>query len=226
MGMFDTVRIEGLKLKAPREVTSFLSKNNVELPTDFQTKDLENVMGTYIIKKNNQIYVERYVPTGKKVARNDFFSTWTDNRSFVERLYYKCKFRKIDQKESRLVPEMKKVEKKSDISSIFNFYTYEEVAGRLLDIEYTAEAIRGRIKRIKLTKWEIESESAAKKRKAEREVFDKKMLESFEARNKFKSQWYYPALKEIYNPIVLLTRLAIQGTCNFIVKQTYRWHGI
>jgi hypothetical protein len=49
MGMFDTVIVEGLKLKAPKEVFSYLKTNNSEFPVEFQTKDLENFLGNYKI---------------------------------------------------------------------------------------------------------------------------------------------------------------------------------
>ena len=42
MGLFDNIVIEKLKLDYPPEVDSFLKARNVELPTDYQTKDLES----------------------------------------------------------------------------------------------------------------------------------------------------------------------------------------
>ena len=80
MGLFDTVIIEGLKLKAPREVTSFLKSNNAEFPKEFQTKDLDSAMSVYTIKENGNIYIEERIPTGKKIPFNYPSWSWNDNR--------------------------------------------------------------------------------------------------------------------------------------------------
>ena len=227
MGLFDTIVIENLKLKTPPVVKDLLKEAGRELPNNFQTKDLDNSMTVYYIDKNSQMYVDQYVETGKRIKRDNFWSNWTDNRSFLERLFYRIKNKSLLGKPTSLtVPEFKKVKKKYTGTHTFNFYIYEEIAGRYLDIEYKAEVIAGKVKKIDLVRYEIESISVANKRKAEREVFDKKIQESMEARRKFTSSWYYPVLREVYNPFVFFTRSTIQWVCQQIINGLYKWRGI
>lgn len=227
MGLFDTVIIENLKLKTPPEVKTFLKAAQRELPTDFQTKDLDNSMTTYYINDNNQMYVDHYVETGKRVKRDNFWEKWPDNRSFLEKIFFRIKHKTLfDKPQSSTVPEVKKVKKKYNGTHTFNFYTYEEIGGRHLDIEFKAEVINGKVKKIELVRFELESPIAAKKRKADREIFDKKMQESFEARKRFTSTWYYPILREVYNPFVFVAKNTIQWVCQRIINWSYRWHGV
>jgi len=227
MGLYDTVIVEGYKLKIPQEIESYLKAVGKELPNDFQTKDLSSSMGTYYIDKNGQMYFEYYEETGKRIKRDDFWKTWTDNRSFIERMFFKFKNKAIyNRPVSRTVPEYRKAKKKFTETHTFNFYTYEEIAERYIDIEYKAEVVNGKVKNIELVKYNLESISAAKKRKAEKEVFDKKMQESFEARKRFTSTWYYPILRETYNPFIFFLKLLIQKVCQKIISWTYRWTGV
>ena len=227
MGLFDSIVIENLKLKTPLAVENLLKEAGKESLADFQTKDLDNSMIVYYIDDKNQMYVDQYVDTGKRVKREDFWSNWTDNRSFLERLFYRVKNKSLLSKPAQLtMPEFKKVRKKYTGTHTFNFYTYIEIAGRYLDIEYKAEVITGKVKKIDLVRYNIESVADAKKRKAEREIFDKKMAESFAARRKFTSSWYYPILKETYNPFVYVTRALVQWVCNKLIAWSYRWRGV
>jgi len=229
MGMFDTVVIENLKLpKLPREISSFLKENNTQVPSEYQTKDLDNCLSTFTIDESGQIYLTEYKPTGKKIPYNPPFSSWVDNRSFLERLYFKLVQRRIDRKypSPKTVDERKPVRVKSKITNTFNIYSYDEVGGRYLSLEYSIIAIDGKVKKIALSKHEIESEKDAKNRKKQNEEFEKKLSESISARNVLKSKWYYPILKELYNPFVFFTTKLIQKFCNKIISWTYRWTGV
>ena len=73
MGMYDTVIVEGLKLKTSKEVAAFLKANSAKLPSEFQTKDLENFLATYYINEAGQIFETVYKPTGKKKEYVDPF---------------------------------------------------------------------------------------------------------------------------------------------------------
>lgn len=228
MGLYDTVVIEGLKLKYPAEVSSYIKRLKAPFPSEFQTKDLDNSLSTFYIKPDNKIYREIYKETGKRVKREPLWLNWQDNRSLLERLYFKIKggilFKK--NKPSYTLPELKKSIIKSDLTSTFNIYSYDEVGGRYVDTEFCVIAVGGVVKKISLVKATIESEAHAKKRKADAAQFDQKMAASFEARRQFTSKWYYPILKEIYNPIVFFSKILIQNICNTIIKWTYRWHGV
>lgn len=227
MGMFDTVVIEGLKLPPlPKNVKTYLKTNNAELSNEYQTKDLDNCLSTYTIDKNGSMFATVYKPTGKKEPYKDIAGFFKDNRSVLEKLYYKFKFKKLDRTRPKFVDVRKPVREKVYFTNTFNIYTYNEIAGRFLDVEFELTAEKGKIVKIKFVKSELESESAAKKRKANDIEFNQKLEKSFQARRKLTSSWYYPLLKEVYNPFVFFSRLTIQAICNKILIWTCRWHGV
>lgn len=227
MGMFDTIVIEGLKLKAPKEVTSFLKANNASIPSEFQTKDLECALNTYRIKENGVIYKEERKFTGKKVPYKSLIDDWKDNRSLLEKLYWKIKNRKYSLLPSdRLIQETKVVFAKSRLTSTFTMLSYDEIGGRNLSLDYEIKAVEGKVKSVKLLEWNIESEKEATARHKSDEEFKKKMEESFSKRKEFQSRWYYPVIKEVYNPFVFFSRIIVQAACNTIVRWSYRWTGV
>jgi len=226
MGMYDTVIIEGLKLKTPKEVTSFLKTNNAKLPSEFQTKDLENFLSTYHINEAGQIFEIIYKPTGKKKEYVNPFKDWVDNRSFLEKFFLGVKSRTADTNDRPLVDETVPVKSKSKITKTFEIYTYTQIAGRYLDITYKVVAADGKVKSVKLGEWSIESEDKANQRHKDDAEFKKNMEISFAARRSFQSKWYYPILKETVNPAVFFARILVQSACNKIVTWSYRWHGV
>lgn len=229
MGMFDTVIIEGLKLPTlPREVSSFLEKNNKTLPNDFQTKDLDNCLGTYIIDSKRQVFLIEYKPTGKKIKYESPFINWVDNRSFLERMYFKIINKQLDRKfpSSKFVEERKAVRVKSKLTNTFEIYNYVEINGRYIDVRLSVVAIDGKVKEIVLIEASVESEKKSKERHKQNQDFDKKFAMSIEKRNQLKSRWYYPAIKELYNPLVFFASKIIQRICNKIISISYRWSGI
>lgn len=229
MGMFDTVVIEGLKLPSlPKEVSTYLAKNNSSYPNEFQTKDLDNFLSTFTIDSKGQIYVTEYRPTGKKIPYESPFKGWTDSRSLLERLYFKLVNKKLDKKypELRFVDERKSVKVKSKITSTFSIYNYEEIGGRYIDVEFNVVAVNGKVDSIKLQKASIEPEKDAKKRKIQNQEFDKKFADSIEKRNKLRAKWYYPILKELYNPFVFFSSKIIQKLSNKLLTLSSRWSGV
>lgn len=227
--MFDTVIIENLKLPTlSKEVTSFLKKSNKQVPSEFQTKDLDNSLSIFSIDSSGQIFVTEYRTTGKKQPYTSPFSTWTDNRSFLERLYFKFIRRQFNKKypAPKTVDERKAVKVKTKITSTFNIYSYEEVEGRYLEIEFSVVAIEGKVKKINLINAEVESEKSAKFRKKQNEEFEQRLSVSIAKRNNFRAKWYYPIVKEIYNPFVFFSTKLIQHTCHKISNLTYRWTGV
>lgn len=229
MGMFDTVVIEGLKLpKLSRDAQSYLDKSSATLPHDFQTKDLVNCLSTYTIDKSGQIFETEYKPTGKKVPYKSPFSGWVDNRSFLEKVYFKIKDKKLNYKYPKLkyVEERKPVKVKSKLTSTFDIYTNEEIGGRYIDVTYNIVANNGKVIKITLKESNIELEKDAKRRRSQQVKFQQKMDEDTVARNNLRAKWYYPILKEVYNPFIFFSTKIIQAICNFIIRQTYRWHGV
>lgn len=228
MGMFDTVIIEDLKkIKLSKEVNSLIKKSGQQFSNDFQTKDLDNSLVNFYIDKNNQIWEERYVPTGKKKPYEPLFEGWKDKRSFLERLYFNLKNRKFSTKPlPRLVEELKPKKIKSKLTSSFLIYTSKELNNRYVYVDVEVIANEGKVKSFKTVKIEIESLKDSVERLKRDKEFKLKMDESFKRRKEFTSKWYYPILKEIYNPFVFFTAKIIQYSCNKLVTYTYRWHGI
>jgi len=223
--MFDTVIVEDLKLKTSTEISKFLKENNTDLPNDFQTKDLDNSLATYKIDKNYQFWVNTPVETGKRVTCKPLFMNWKDNRSFLERLYFKFKYRPFTSTpKSR--PEIVYKWQKAKTTNTIEIYSYKEINERYVDISFSVKIIDGKIKSIDQLSATIESVAEAKKRKARNQEFEKNIKEQFDKRNKFVSRWYYPVLKETINPLIFFTRLAIQAICQKIISWTYRWKSL
>jgi hypothetical protein len=226
MGMFDTVIVEGLKLKAPKEITSFLKANNAEFPTEFQTKDLENFLGTYKINAKGEVHREERKPTGKKIPYELPFKNWRDNRPWLERVYWKFKYKAYKEEDTKLIDETKPVFLKVKFTNTFTMLAVEEVGGRSLVLDYEVKVVDGKVKSVKLIEWSIESEEKANQRHKDDAEFKKNMEISFAARRSFQSKWYYPVLKEIVNPVIFLIRILVQKICNKIVTWSYSWHGV
>jgi len=224
--MFDTVVVEGLKLKAPKEVTSFLKANNVDFPNEFQTKDLDCALHTFKIKESGDIFVEERKPTGKKIPYNTPFTGWTNNRPYLERLYWHFKNKKYSTPLPKLVDETKAVFVKTKLTDTFAMLSYDEVGGRYISLDYEVKAIEGKVKSVKLLEWSIESEKESLNRHKENKLFDEKRDASFAKRREFQSRWYYPVIREIYNPFLFFTKLAVQNICNTLVRWSYRWTGV
>ena len=226
MGMYDTVIVEGLKLKAPKEITSFLKDNNAELPSEFQTKDLENVLGTYKLNAKGDIFSEERRPTGKKIPYELPCLNWKDTRSWLERVYWKFKFKKYEKKDIKLIDETKPVFVKTKFTNTFAMLAVEEISGRNLTLDYEVKVIDGKVKSTKLLKWSLESEKDARERKQDSDEFLLQMDRSIAKHRELKSKWYYPILKETYNPFIFFSRLIAQAICNSIIRWSYRWTGV
>jgi hypothetical protein len=226
MGMYDTVIVEGLKLKTSKEVAAFLKANSAKLPSEFQTKDLENFLATCYINEAGQIFETVYKPTGKKKEYVNPFKDWVDNRSFLEKLFFNVKYKTDNSSEKTLVDERIPVKSKSKITKTFEIYTYVEVAGRYLDLSYDIVVADGKVKSVKLRECSVESEEKADQRHKNDAEFKKNMEISFAARRAFQSKWYYPVLKETVNPVIFFAKLLVQKLCSKVVTWSYRWHGV
>lgn len=222
MGMFDEIYVEKLQVLAPKAVIQFLQQHNAVIPSDFQTKDLDNVLSHYIIKANGQMMVREYVATGKTEPYVPI--TFTDNRSFLERVYYNYAFPRSKAPVRRKC--LKEVIKKVNYTKTFNMYCSEKVGGRHLSIDFTVTVIKGKVKSIVYLKHDLESEKDAKHRNQQDALFTIKMDQSFAAHRQLKSRWYYPLLKEILNPAIFFTRLLTQKICGKVMHCSNRWHGV
>jgi len=227
MGMFDTIIIEGLKLKAPKEVTSFLKANNAEFPKEFQTKDLDNVLGTYKLNAKGDVYSEERKPTGKKIPYGLPFLSWKDDRAWLERVYWNYKHKEYKKEDIKLIDETKPVfviVKK--FTNTFTMLAVEDIGGRSLTLDYEVKVIDGKVKSTKLIEWSLESEKDAQKRRQDDEEFQLQTDRTLAKRRALRSKWYYPILKETYNPFIFFTRLTVQSICNALIRCSYRWIGV
>lgn len=225
MGMFDTVVVEGLRLPAPgKEVSKYLKEVSSELPNDYQTKDLDNSMSTYFIDSKAQLWHNQMRATGKKIVRE--LPVFRNNDSFLETLYFNFKFRKYNSKKNNLWPEFRPIKTKSFYTGDINFYNYTEIQGRYVEVEYAASFIKGKARSIKLIKSELEPVASAKKRRNRDETFFNKLKEDSARRAEFKSKWYYPVLRETYNPLIFFLKLLVQWSCSKITAWSYKWRGV
>ena len=225
--MFDTIIVEGLKLKAPKEVTSFLKAHNAEFPTEFQTKDLDNVLGTYKLNAKGDVFREERKPTGKKIPYELPFLKWKDERAWLERVYWKYTHKEYKKEDIKLIDETKPVfviVKK--FTNTFTMLAVEDIGGRSLTLDYEVKVIDGKVKSTKLLEWSLESEKDAQKRKQDNDEFLLQMDKTINKRRELRSKWYYPILKETYNPFIFFTRKAVQAACNALVRRSYRWTGV
>ena len=220
--MFDDIHVEKLKVSAPKAVMQFLQQHDAVIPSDFQTKDLDNIMSRYTIKANGQMMVHEYVATGKTEPYVPL--SFIDNRSFLERMYFNHAFPRSKTPVRKKV--LKEVQKKVNFTKTFVMYCGEQVAGRYLSIDYTVTVIKGKVKSIVYLKHDLESEKDAKIRNAQSAQFTLKMDQSFAAHRLLRSRWYYPLLKEILNPAIFFTRLSVQKICSKIMHCSSRWHGV
>lgn len=225
MGLFDTVVIEGLKLKTSAEVSKFLKENGAATPAEYQTKDLDCTLRTYKVDGKGQLWLHAPHETGKRIPYTRPFAGWTDNRSWLERLYFKCKYATLPAA-PKTVPEIKHVWQKEKLTNTCEIYTYEEIGGRYVDISYKLEIVDGKVRSIRPGESKIEPVADAQSRKAQNAIWENNMKQNFAKRNAFVSKWYYPVLKQTYNPLVFFTKLIVQNICNKIVQWTHRWHGI
>jgi len=227
MGMFDDVVVEGLKLEAPKKLQKYFQDSGAEFPKGFQTKDLNNSLSTYTIDSKAQIYLTEYVPTGKKIPYVPL-SLGRDGRSFLEKLFINARVKRLCGKHSipKFTQERKATKVKTNLTQTFEMYTYEEVGGRYVDLTYSVIAVSGKAKSIKLVNWNIEDAKVATKRHASKDAFNKNMEDSFLKRKIFQDKWYYPLLKETYNPFVFFARMLVQKVCGKIIHWSSRWYGV
>ena len=220
--MFDDIHVEKLQVAAPKAIMQFLQQHDAVIPSDFQTKDLDSIMSQYTIQATGQRVVDEYVATGKTEPYVPI--SMTDNRSFLERLYFDRMFprSKIPMRKKVL----KKVLKKVDFTKTFVMYCGEQVAGRYLSIDYTVTVVKGKVKSMVYLKHDLESEKDAKIRNAQSAQFTLKMDQSFAAHRLLRSRWYYPLLKEILNPAIFFTRLLVQKICGKVMHHSSHWHGV
>ena len=139
MGMFDTVLCER-KLPLTKEIKKAFPNRDWS-KADFQTKDLDNTMTSYYIKKNGYLYTEK--------VEGEYVRTMSEEEENKIRKQGKfCWPHKF--------VESSRTSVKEEITTTINFYEYgDDEAGNTWDIEFDAVFVKGKLKSLELVKGEI-----------------------------------------------------------------------
>lgn len=228
--MFDTVIVTGLKLKQPKEVAAFLKKAGANFPTEFQTKDLENSLTTYHVAQDGSMTHTVHKSTGRMIKNNrEPFKPFPHRySSFLEEIYNKYCYRQLNERypAPHLIAETKPVTEKYTLTDTFHIYCYDEINGRYLSLDYSFTANDGQVTKTTLTHWNIESEREAYRRKKRDQEWKQQMDQQQQKQQILQAQWYYPVLREIYNPIVFFGIKLLQCIGSNLIKLTYQWSKI
>jgi hypothetical protein len=170
-----------VKKKLPTDalIKKFLGKDFDPRKLKFQTKDLENVMLTYEIRENGDLYLKRIeyrdstpeeqAEDKKKLARFSAFTLKVASQKW----------------------------QKTDYTGDIHFYSYDrnKADDRYYALDYKAHVVKGKVKRIKLEKTERESD----KEQAARIETDKKLVEHMRLHNEKVSKLSYKIINFLYN---------------------------
>ena len=191
MGLFDTIKVEK-KLPINALIKQFLGKDFDPRKLEFQTKDLNCAMSHYKITEKGDLYYEN-----------------------IE--YRDCTPEEIEQ-EKREAPQIKgwsfpriglKVKsrswEKTDITCNAEFYEYfKHSDGRYYSIDYSMHVVKGKVKNIKIVKFERETDEDH----ASRLENEARWAEEIRRHNEKTSRISYKILNNLYNkPIRSLLRL-------------------
>jgi len=226
MGLFDTVTVDDVsKLPVPDEVQAFLKLHGETITHEFQSKDLDCCMGAYVLNTAQGILQEEhYEETGETEVTDALWTSLTANRnqSWLVRQYWQAKFKHLDQ--TRIIKKRKAVWHDSTSTGSFEMYTYYQVAGRYLDISFDVKLEHGKIQSITCKEHNLEPESEAQLRRAQDKAYKLRDDAEMAARSRFRAQWYYPMIREIYNPFVFFTKHALQCALSGLSKCLMHWH--
>lgn len=186
--MFDTM-ICKYPLPMPDDLKGYIGSDN------FQTKDLDLALSSYIIDENGQLFIERH--EGEWIEANK------DSKSIFEKMgHFKTNKRWLEQ---------------LDITTTVAFYDYQQSDNTDYDytIEYEAVFIGGKISSVKLINFEANENAQRKINDAE---YDKKNEEQY----KFSKTRRYKYLIKPYNrTISYIFRKAIKG-CSSLCYILYK----
>lgn len=215
--MFDTVIIDGLRLDRSPQLEEFLQKQNAPFPQEFQTKDLENCLVTYKLDTNGQWYEHVRKNTGKKILWKNPMLDVTRDESWLEKLYWHLKLKKLDRSPLWVDEHYYEYEKRN-LTSTLNIYAYDLVGDRYMSLEYELKIVDGQLVSHQQLMLEYETDQQVKERYEREKQQDEKLNRLSQQRKKLLKQWYYPFLKQIYNPLVFFLRLGLQQSGNVLAK--------
>jgi len=137
--MFDTVLCER-KLPLTKEIKKAFPNRDWS-KADFQTKDLDNTLSTYYIKKNGYLYTEQVEGENVRIM------TEAEEKKIKNQGKFCWPYKYVESSRTSI---------KEKITNTINFYSYDDdEKGNTWDIEFDAEIVKGKLKSIKLVKAEI-----------------------------------------------------------------------
>ena len=188
MGLFDTIKVEK-KLPVNALIKQFLGKDFDPRKLEFQTKDLNCSMSHYKISEKGDLYYENI--EYRDSTPEEIEKERKENKgSLFPRIGLKVKSRSW--------------EKAGDTNDI-EFYDYfKHNDGRYYSIDYSAHVIKGKVKNIKLIKFERETDQDH----ASRLENEAKWAEEIRRHNEKTSSLSYKIVNNVYNkPLRFLFRL-------------------
>jgi hypothetical protein len=139
MGLFDTVLCER-KLPLTKEIKKAFPNRDWS-KADFQTKDLDNTLSTYYIKKNGYLYTEQVEGENVRVM------TEAEEKKIKKQGKFCWPYKFVEKSRTSV---------KEEITNTVNFYSYDDdEANNTWDIEFDAEFVKGKLISLKLVKAEI-----------------------------------------------------------------------
>lgn len=141
MGMFDTVYCER-KLPLTKEIKKAFPNKDWS-KQDFQTKDLDNTMTSYYIKKNGYLYTEKVEGENVRVISEE------DEKKIKKQGKWCWPYKFVESSRTSV---------REEITTAINFYDYDDdEQGNTWDIEFNAVFVKGKLKSLELVKGEIVS---------------------------------------------------------------------
>jgi hypothetical protein len=161
MGMFDYIRVEK-KLPLSEEIKKAFPKHDWS-KQDFQTKDLDNTMSYYTVRKNGELYADIVEGKHVRIMTKKQEEEAKKTRKFV----WPYKFK-----------ETARRSEKQTFSGTLSFYDlFNDQKGNTWWIEFESLFIKGKLKTVTLVKGEIHTTAEENKK---REAAWKKQMEDHE----------------------------------------------
>ncbi len=188
--MFDYVDVQ-YPVPMPKDPKGYTGTHSF----GYQTKDLENCLTSYQIRKDGSVWWKQV--KSKYVAGNE------NSDSIFGRL-------------GRMEPISSKWVRVENIPKSINVYDYNESEKGDFDyfIEYEISFAKGRVKKVKLVKFEANDNSGRKARTAE---WQKK----WEQRDKFCSKWYFKYILSHWNKFICKSERMIHKMLTFATSNLY-----
>ena len=192
MGMFDYVDVQ-YPVPMPKDPKGYNGSGAV----GYQTKDLENCLSTYQIREDGTLWL-------KKVK-----STYVPGNEYGDSVFARI---------GHMKPISSKWVRVEHMPKTVVAYDYLESSQGSFDyfIEYEFTFAKGKVKKVKLTKFEATDNHDRKARTAE-------WTKNAEKRNKFCNTWYFKYLFSPWNSFVCSSEKKIYRLLTFISSNLFKF---